>query len=275
MSLTRAFLTPEEVHSTVCEIGAKKAHLSIAKMLLLGILAGAYIGFGAHLCTTVVTGTSQYLGFGVTKLLGGAVFSVGLMLVVIAGSELFTGNCLIPSACAHGHAEWKYMFKNWLFVFVGNFIGSVLLAWIIYQSGLTSNGNVGATAVKIANAKVNLPFVEAFFRAICCNWLVCLAVVLATSARTIAGKILGCFFPIMAFVASGFEHSIANMYFIPAGIMAAGTEAGAGFANLSLLNWVDMWRNLIPVTLGNIVGGSFFVGLWYWFLYMRLGKKEA
>ncbi|MFH1653058.1 MAG: formate/nitrite transporter family protein [Pseudomonadota bacterium] len=279
MSNGKLFLTPAEVHKAVCDVGAVKTQLSAFKMILLGILAGVYIGFGAHLCTTVVTGIAPLVGFGITKFLGGAVFSVGLMLVVIAGSELFTGNCMIPSACCHGHAKWSHMMKNWTLVFVGNLLGSLLLVIIIYNTGLTSNDTVGVTALKIAYSKVHLDFWPALFRGICCNWLVCLAVVIATSAQSVAGKVWGIFFPIMAFVASGFEHSIANMYFIPAGILAKGTAAGAAFvtansgADLSTLNWVSMWDNIIPVTIGNIIGGAFFVGMWYWYIYMRDTKK--
>lgn len=280
MSNGRMFLTPAEVHKAVCDVGAVKANLSFMKMFLLGILAGVYIGFGAHLSTTVVTGIAPIVGFGLSKFIGGAVFSVGLMLVVIAGSELFTGNCLIPSSCCHGTTPISKMFKNWTVVFIGNFLGSLLLAWIIFNSGLTSNDTVGQTAVNIAYTKTNIPFLQAFFRGICCNWLVCLAVVLATSSQSITGKIWGIFFPIMAFVASGFEHSIANMYFIPAGIMAKATKAGEAFlaanptANLDAMNWETMWNNLIPVTLGNIVGGAFFVGMLYWYIYTRETKVE-
>jgi len=273
------FLAPEELAPTLVSWGSNKAHKSILQLLLLGFLAGAYIGFAAHLATVVGTGAFGWIGL--KKFFIGAVFSVGLMLVVIPGSELWTGNTMMTMALLDKKITLIQMVLNWFWVYLGNLLGSVFLAWmIVSQTGLM-DGIFGATALQIATAKVttevagtshNLAF---FFRAVGCNWLVCLAVLLAISAQEISGKVLGIFFPIMAFVAAGFEHAIANMYFIPAGIFAkqlqsAVTASGIDAALLTRLNWAGMWyNNLIAVTLGNFIGGGIFVGVVYWLVYLR------
>jgi len=273
------FLNPVELANTFVSVGEKKACLPIGKMFLLAILAGIYIGFGAHLATTVSTGD---YAFGIKKLLAGAVFSVGLMLVVIPGAELFTGNNLMTVALCHGRIRFGGLFRNWAVVYTGNLVGSVFLAIIIAAGTGLLSGAVGGTAINIAAGKVSdtpighlNPTLAFFLRGIACNMLVCLAVMMAIAAKDIAGKVLGIFFPIMAFVASGFEHSIANMYFIPAGIFAknfpAAVEASGKTAEqLSGINWVSMWtNNLIAVTAGNIVGGAIFVGVVYFFAHVR------
>jgi len=243
------------------------------KLLILGILAGAYIAFGAQLATVVGHDASQFLGVGIAQMIIGGVFSVGLMLVVIAGAELFTGNNLIMLSVLNKQATLGSLLRNWGIVYFANFIGSLLIVWLIHNSGLLNmnGGAVGAKAVAIANAKVNLPFLQAFTRAILCNWLVCLAVWLAVAAKTVIGKIFACFFPIMAFVASGFEHSVANMYFIPIGMLNTAMAApGLDVSNLNLNGLLV--TNLVPVTLGNIVGGAFFVSALYYFAFLK-GKK--
>ena len=214
--------------------------------------------------------------------MAGSVFSVGLILVVIAGAELFTGNNLLTMCVLGKRISLKRMIKSWGLVYLANFVGSIILVWIMYGSGLWKVGNfgVGAKALSIANAKVNLSWVEAFCRGIGCNWLVCLAVWMALSSRNVIGKIFAIYFPIMAFVASGFEHSIANMYFIPMGIYLKGNSAVVAAANLTgklnNLNWGSFWiRNEIPVTLGNIVGGAFFVGVLYWLIYCKEDKNKT
>ncbi|MCD6219479.1 formate/nitrite transporter family protein, partial [Candidatus Calescamantes bacterium] len=214
------FLSPKEVAENVVEISKNKAELKLLPMFLLGMLAGVYIGFGAELCTMVTHDLSKYLGVGFAKFAGGSVFSVGLMLVVIAGAELFTGNCLILTGVLAHKVSIKGMLRNWLIVYFANFVGSMLLVIIMYYSGLWKIGNsgVGVAGLRIATAKVNLSFWEAFCRGIGCNWLVCLAVWLAIAGKDTISKIFGIYFPIMAFVASGFEHSVANMYFIPMGL---------------------------------------------------------
>ncbi len=275
-----AFNTPAQVAESVTNMGKSKASLPILTMIIMGIFAGAYIGFGAELCTMVLTGTSAKLGLGVAKLLGGAVFSVGLMLVVIGGAELFTGNNLMIVGMVSGKISLKEVLTNWFFVYIANFIGSLLLVYIMYYSNLWKSGNLAnaTVALNIAVGKVNLGFGEAFFRAIGCNWLVCLAVWLAVAAKDVGGKILGIFFPIMAFVASGFEHCVANMYFVPYGIILKGdaalTEIVAGYgARADALTWQGFFaNNLLPVTLGNIVGGAFFVGFAYFMVFSKQCK---
>lgn len=278
------FLSPLELANALVGIGEKKAKGQIIQLFLLGILAGVFIGFAAHLATTIGTGWTiggQPALFGLKKFFIGAVFSVGLMLVIIPGSELWTGNTLMTVALLEKKISLWGMLRNWLIVYTGNLVGSIFLAFIIAKMSGLLDGQVGATAINIAYGKVatqipemghNMPYL---FRAIGCNWLVTLAVMLALSAQDITGKILGIFFPIMAFVAAGFEHSIANMYFIPAGIFAkdfAGAVSASGISidALANLNWTTMWtQNIIVVTIGNFIGGAIFVGCVYWYLYVR------
>jgi len=273
------FHSPAEVAVQVVNACKKKVDLAWFPMFILGILAGAYIAFGAELATLVSTGIADKVGFGIAKFITGGVFSVGLMLVVIGGAELFTGNNLIFTGFLVGEVPWYKMLRNWVIVYAGNLVGSLLMVWIMKNSGLV-DGAVGVTALKIATAKVNLPWGEAFFRAIGCNWLVCLAVWLAFAAKDVVGKIFAIFFPIMAFVASGFEHCIANMYFIPAGMAlkvneAVVTASGLGEELLANLTWKGFWvNNLVPVTIGNIVGGAIFVGAVYMLAYLR-GKPKC
>ncbi len=260
-------------HSLSKSICVQKVNASVGKLMVLGILAGVYIGFGACLATLIGHDAAKYLGIGLSRLVTGAVFSVGLMLVVIAGAELFTGNNLMLMSVLDRKAHFKKMLFKWFVVFVANFIGSVFLAYLYYKTNLWKMGDmaVGLSAIKIANAKVGLTFTEAFTRGILCNWLVCLAVWMAIASREIIGKIFAIFFPIMAFVALGFEHSIANMYFIPLGIFLKASSIFADPAlNLSGLTWSAFFvKNLIPVTIGNIIGGGFFVGLLYWMVYVK------
>ena len=266
---------PKTIAETVAQtVGVAKATSPWFTVFILGILAGAYIGFGGLLSTTVTFDMASKWGIGFTKILGGAAFSVGLMLVVIAGAELFTGNNLMVSSVMMKEITFSTMLKRWGIVFLANFIGSIIIALVFYFSGLwkTGDGALGAAAVKTAYNKVALSFGEALWRGIGCNWLVCLAVWMALAARQIIGKIFAIFFPIMAFVAIGFEHSVANMYFIPTGILLMN---GAGYGSVpgvdpNILGWVNFfWRNLLPVTIGNIIGGGVFVGMSYWGAYLR------
>ena len=266
---------PKTIAETVAQtVGVAKATSPWFTVFVLGILAGAYIGFGGLLSTTVTFDMAARWGIGFTKILGGAAFSVGLMLVVIAGAELFTGNNLMVSSVMMKEITFSTMLKRWGVVFLANFIGGIIIALVFYFSGLwkTGDGTLGVAAVKTAYNKVALSFGEALWRGIGCNWLVCLAVWMALAARQIIGKIFAIFFPIMAFVAIGFEHSVANMYFIPTGILLM---SGAGITNVpgidpSILTWVNfLWRNLLPVTIGNIIGGAVFVGMSYWGAYLR------
>lgn len=253
--------------------------MSAARLMVLGILAGAYIGFAAHLATSIATGHTDWTG--ARMFLTGSVFSFGLMLVIIPGSELWTGNNLMVISLLEKRITFGGMLRNWFWVYLGNFIGSLFIAAVIAWGTGLLDSPVGGTALNIAVMKLtaapqNLDHnVAFFFRALACNWLVCLAVVMAAAAKDVAGKILGIFFPIMAFVASGFEHSIANMYFLCAGIFAKGFDSAVAFSGLAperlaLLNWADIWtHNLITVTLGNFAGGSLFVAAVYWWLCVR------
>lgn len=271
---------PKNIAETVAQtVGVSKATSPWLSVFVLGILAGAYVGFGGLLSTTVTFDSAAIFGQGITKLLSGAVFSVGLMLVVIAGAELFTGNTLMVSSVMSGEITASKMVKRWMLVFVANFLGAVLITVLFYYSGLwkTGDGALGAAAVKIAFNKINLSFSEALWRGIGCNWLVCLAVWMAMAARQTIGKIFAIFFPIMAFVALGFEHCVANMFFIPTGILFAwgATLPEVPGVDLSALNWINfLWRNLLPVTIGNIIGGTVFVGMSYWGAYLRPVKSD-
>lgn len=246
--MNKLFLSPSEISREIASIGEKKADASVFELFIFGILAGIYIAFGSQVAIAVSSGGT--LDPGLARFLAGSVFSVGLMLVLIPGSELFTGNILMSI----GFIERKYslvkVLRNWLIVYLGNLIGAIIIAKLVANSGLLAGSDgltpMGQVAVNIAQSKMGLGFNEAFSRGILCNMLVCLAVIMSIASRTVTGKIFGIYFPIMTFVASGYEHSVANMFFLPAGLMAKG-EFISGF--------FGMFTNLIPVTLGNIIGG--------------------
>ena len=265
---------PPEIASRIETAGVKKAHLPVLQTMVLAVLAGAFIAFGGMFYTLVVTDSG--MGFGPQRLLGGIAFSLGLILVVIAGAELFTGNNLIVMAWAENKISTHQLMRNWLLVYIGNFVGAMATALIVYWSGILSlgDGALGETAKAIAHGKVQLPFMEAFLRGGLCNTLVCLAVWLCFAAHTVTGKILAIIFPVSAFVALGFEHSVANMYLIPIGYLASvGDSSATGLMSyFSATNGITLSGfigNLVPVTLGNIVGGSVFVALVYWIVYLR------
>jgi formate/nitrite transporter len=273
LRVQKMFLTPAEITESIIGVGQKKAGLSVMQQVVLGILAGAFIAFASQ-GSNVAIHTVESVGL--ARALAGVVFATGLMLVIVAGGELFTGNCLMIAALAERKISLPSMLRSWFFVYIGNFIGSLLMAYFINRSGQLgfSNGLLGGFTINVAVYKTGLSFEQAFFMGILCNWLVCLAVWMAAAANDITGKLLAIFFPIWLFITSGFEHSIANMYYIPAGIMAKADPAfveqavrlGAG--DLAHLNWYSfLVKNLFPVTLGNIVGGAFFVGFVYWFVY--------
>jgi len=276
------YLTPAEIAEATVDAGIKKANLSIIKMIVLGILAGAFIAFaseGSNMAAFNLFANPETYGLG--KCIAGSIFGTGLMLVVVAGGELFTGNTLIVMSVLDRKTKLSAMLKNWFFVYIGNFIGSVFIAYMMVNSGLFSSGaNVlGGVTIKIASYKVGLTFTQGFYLGIMCNWLVCLAVWMNYGAKDMVGKLFACFFPIWLFITSGFEHSVANMYYIPAGILAKANPAWAEASHVSAevlakLNWgTFITKNLVPVTLGNIVGGGFFVGAIYWFSYLK--KKSA
>ncbi|MFB3882366.1 MAG: formate/nitrite family transporter [Armatimonadota bacterium] len=266
-------LMPAEMAAKAENIGVRKAELPFDKLMVLAILAGAFIGLGAEFCTVVVTGTQPILGFGVTKLLGGAVFSLGLILVVIAGAELFTGNALIIMAYASHKVSTLSLLRNWVIVYIGNLVGSLLTAAFIFLSRqhTFADGQLGVTALNIGNAKCSLDFWPALFLGVYCNALVCLAVWLCFSARTTTDRILAIVFPITAFVASGFEHCVANMYFIPVALFIKTDPAIVAQAkSVANLTWANFFvRNLLPVTIGNTIGGAVMVGAVYWWTYLR------
>jgi formate/nitrite transporter len=267
--MEKRFLNPAETVEAIVAGGKRVLTQRRSQTALLSLLAGFYIAFGAQLSTVVTQDAAAIVGSGISRLLGGSVFSIGLMLVVICGAELFTGNSLLTKSALQGDIPWAKVGENWLIVFIGNLAGSLFFAWLMYRSQLWQAGNVARHAVTIAAAKCTLPFDAALIRGILCNWLVCLAVFMAVAARDVTGKILACYIPIMTFVASGFEHSIANMYFIPTGIMLADelhlNEAG--------LTWERFFLgNLLPVTLGNILGGVIFVSCAYWYIHLS-GKR--
>ncbi|MCF7928800.1 MAG: formate/nitrite transporter family protein [Spirochaetales bacterium] len=276
--------SPKDVIFGWKSLSITKSEIPALRLLALAVLAGTYIGFAAHLATTVSVGWAE-AGFpaGLENFFVGSVFSVGLMLVIIPGSELFTGNTLMTIGWFSGSIGARGMLRNWVLVYIGNFAGSIFLAFLLAGATGLLDGAVGGKAIAIAYGKVTaeagvLPHWASFLaRAVACNILVTLAVLMAGSATTVGGKILAVFFPIMAFVASGFEHSVANMYFLPAGIIASGFDAAAGSsgiapAQLAKLGWGSIWTgNLIVVTIGNIIGGGFFVGGLYYLIH-KTGK---
>lgn len=274
-------LKPAEITDFVIKTAQDKVNGSLPKLLILSFLAGAFIAFAAEGSNMAAFNLlAEYSTYGLGRVLAGAVFGTGLMLVVLAGGELFTGNTLILAAVCDRKVKVARMLRNWTIVYVGNLIGSLFIAYMMMHSGLFSSGAdlLGAVTIKIATNKVNLTFLQAFYLGIMCNWLVCLAVWLSYGAESMTGKIFAIFFPIWLFITSGFEHSVANMYYIPAGIMARSNPAfiklvelsGVSQEMLSNLTWSGFFiNNLIPVTLGNIVGGGLFVGIAYWYSYKK------
>jgi formate/nitrite transporter len=268
-------LPPPEIARKAELVGETKAAMPAATVFALAVLAGAFIALGAIFATTVSAGGSE-LPYGVVRLLAGLAFTLGLILVVLAGAELFTGNNLIVMAWASRRIGTTRLLGNWGLVYLGNFVGAVATAGLMYATRQYTfgNGEIGRTAVTIAAGKVDLGFVQAIALGAFCNALVCLAVWLTYGARTTADKILAVVPPIAAFVAAGFEHSVANMYFIPIGLFvksdAAWVNSSAELPELSQLTWDGfLLDNLLPVTIGNIVGGALMVGAVYWFVYLR------
>jgi len=274
---------PAQMAVRVEKAGIAKGNRDFFSTLTLAMMAGVFIALGAVFFTFVIHDSS--LSVGLTKLIGGFVFSLGLILVIITGAELFTGNNLIVMAVVSRKITLGQLLNNWGIVFMGNFVGSLIVVFLIFLSGMWTAGDasVGVTALTIANAKVNLTFWQALSRGILCNILVCLAVYLCFSGRSVTDKILAILFPITAFVALGFEHSIANMYFIPAGlllknspeVLAAAQDMLGRIPDLSNLTMYGfIVDNLLPVTIGNIIGGTLFVGIVHWFLFLRPAAVE-
>jgi formate/nitrite transporter len=272
-------LPPPQMAAKAEQVGETKAGLDAVTTFGLGILAGAFIGLGAAFATTATTGGGD-IPYGVARLLGGLTFSLGLILVIVAGAELFTGNNLIVMAWASRRVSTLRVLRNWTIVYAGNLVGAVATAGIVYvgKQYEFGKGAVGEQALTIAVAKTNLGFVQAIALGALCNALVCLAVWLCYSARTTADKILSIIPPIAAFVAVGFEHSVANMYFIPYALFVKANESFVSSLpqpapDLSNLSWGSfVTDNLVPVTIGNVVGGAVMVGAVYWFVYLRPRK---
>ncbi|MCG8467958.1 MAG: formate/nitrite transporter family protein [Gemmatimonadetes bacterium] len=268
--------TSAEIAERVRDGGVTKARLGSLDLTALAVLAGAFIGLGAAFATLATTGAT--MGFGPTRVLGGVAFSLGLILVVVAGAELFTGNNLVAMAWASRLITTRQLLRNWTLAFLGNFVGALVTALLVFATGTWVAGEraVGLTALRIAAAKCELGFLDALARGILCNALVCLAVWLCQSGRSTTDKILSVLWPITAFVALGFEHSIANMYFIPLGwLLRSDAElvAAAGAAGIPLesVSAAGFLANLVPVTLGNIVGGTLLVAGVYWVVHLRRG----
>jgi formate transporter len=290
-------LMPPAMAGKAEELGVKKAALPLMNMFVLAILAGAFIGIGAIFATTVgaggmtvkdAAGAAAFttgLPYGVTRLLMGVVFATGLILVVVGGAELFTGNNLIMMAFASGKVTLLGLLTNWVVVYVGNFVGSIATAYIVYlgKQYTFGSGAVGLTALNIGELKTSLEFVQAVALGVMCNALVCMAVWLCYSARSTTDKILAIIPPIACFVAAGFEHSIANMYFIPLALFVKNSGDTKFFEAIAKtpeafphLTWSNFFvKNLLPVTIGNIIGGAVMVGLVYWFVYLRKSAAQA
>jgi formate/nitrite transporter len=283
-------LLPQEMATRAEYLGVRKAEMPFLKMFMLSVLAGAFISLGAIFATTVGAGGmavtdaggnaafSTALPYGVTRLLSGLVFCLGLILVVVGGAELFTGNNLIVMAWASGKVTARALIRNWMIVYLGNFagaIGTAVLMFFTRQYTFGSN-SIGIAALKTGVAKCDLTFVQALALGILCNALVCMAVWLTFSARSTMDKIAAIIFPITAFVAAGFEHSIANMYFIPYALLIKMfdpdfiAKVGDKVPNLEALTWQAFWlNNLLPVTIGNIIGGAVLVAAVYWAIFLR------
>ena len=259
-----SFYTPAEIAELWVQSGVKKAQLPPYKMLVLGLLAGMFIGFGAHAFLLATTAGGDAFSVMLEKLIGAALFPVGLMLVILCGAELFTGNNLMTLALMDRKITWGKMLLNWTVVYLANLLGALLLAWLLSVSGLYTEA-VAAHATDIAVAKTSMSFTQAFIKGIFCNILVVLACWLQSGAKNIVGKILGIWFPIMLFVFAGFEHSVANMTYIPLGIFLGADVSFGAF----------LFKNLLPVTLGNIVGGAVFIPVAYYLSYRKPAKPAV
>src|SRR5882757_863903 len=261
--------SPAEIKEAVEKVGVKKTNLPLLASLMLAVIAGGSIGLGALYYTIIVSDAE--LSFATARVMGGLAFSLGLVIVLVGGAELFTGNNLIVMAWASGHVTTKEMLRNWVVVYFGNLIGALGLVVLVFLSHhLDMNGGrIGLSILSTAVAKIQPDAVTLFFKGVLCNLLVCLAVWLAYAGRSVTDKIVALVFPVSAFIAAGFEHCVANMYFLPlAWLLAETGKVPAGF-DASAVTIAGIVHNLIPVTLGNIVGGSGFVGLAYWVIYRK------
>lgn len=264
--------SPKEIAERVKTLGVAKAKLPLLSMVMLGILAGAFIGLGSLFFVVIKSDAS--LSFAISQLLGGLVFSLGLILVVVAGAELFTGNNLLAMAWADNKITTRELLSNWVIVCCANFVGAAGLAVLVFLSGHPemNNGAIADQYLKIANAKCSLGFTEAFFRGMLCNILVCMAIWMALAGRSVIDKAVAIIFPISAFVAAGFEHSIANMYFVPLAMLIK--AFGTSNVSAEAVSWAALSGNLVPVILGNLIGGSVLVGFVYHVIYRRSSSRN-
>ena len=260
--MEKRFLAPKEIANAMVNIGIVKANLKTSTMIYLGILAGMFIGLGA-LANIIISQTLGSIDAGLAKFAGGAVFPIGLMLVVVGGAELFTGNNLMTIALVNKKITLSQMFKNWGVVWIANLVGSILLVLLVFYGGIL-NGDAATKAIAISESKATLDIMTLIFRGILCNIMVVLAVWMATSSQDIISKIFSCWFPIMLFVLCGFEHSVANMYFIPMGIVLG--------AKVTI---VQLIKNLVFVTIGNIIGGAIIIPFLYQNAYLNSDLKES
>ena len=277
-------LLPPDMARQAELIGVRKAHLPVVSTAALGVLAGAFIALGAVFSTTVIAG-AESLPYGVRQLLAGVTFTLGLILVVVGGAELFTGNAMLVMAWAGRKVAGRRLLANWALVYAANLAGAVATAALVFLSGQFTNGHgaVGAAALAIAERKATLDFTQAVALGTLCNALVCLAVWLGLSARSTTDRVIATIPPVAAFVAAGFEHSVANMYFLPFALLIK-AYAPASFwaaigktpADFGDLTWsAAVWSNLVPVTLGNVIGGGVMVAGVYWFVYLRGQRAPA
>ena len=269
---------PEEIARVAEQLAIDKAKKRHEVTVVLAIMAGMFIAIAGMFYSVVMAG-AQSMPYGMSKLVGGIVFSIGLMLVVLCGAELFTSSTLLLIGKATGKLKFHNIVKNWVVVYVGNFIGSILFVLLIIGGGVWENGNgqVGLSSMYIAKAKLGHPFFQVLILGILCNLLVCLCYWMTLSARTAAGKMMACILPVAAFITAGFEHSVANMYLLPMGYMIkslAGPEfwqaVGYTAADFDIINLTSIFMNLLPVTIGYIIGGGVMVGLSNWFVFLRV-----
>jgi formate transporter len=267
--------SPAEIKEAIEKVGVKKADLPFLVSLMLAVIAGGSIGLGALYYTVIVSDAE--LSFATARLMGGLVFSLGLVIVLVGGAELFTGNNLIVMAWASENVSTKKMLRNWVVVYFGNLIGAVGLVVLVFLSHhLDMNGGrIGLSVLTTAAAKIQPDAATLFFKGVLCNLLVCLAVWLAYAGRSVTDKIVAAIFPVSAFVAAGFEHCVANMYFLPLAWLMTRTGNVPTDFDASLITMAGIIHNLVPVTLGNIVGGAGLVGAMYWMIYRTAFGKSG
>ena len=278
--MEKRMLKPAEICDEIIDIYEHKAHYPVLKSIVLGILAGAFIALGGFAASV---SSHSIENFGIAKLVAGAVFPVGLIMILLAGTDLFTGNILLTVPFIDGRLSFKAVLKNWTIIYLSNFIGALIIASLIYFSGLMEGNalKLGGYALKVAINKASITPIKALFSGILCNFLVCLAVWLSFSAKDVIGKIFAIWFPIMAFIIGGFEHSVANMYYFSIGFLVKGNPEfalnyGITESKLEHLNLADViFKNMIPVTIGNIIGGGVLIGVAFWVAFKYSTKPKA